>query len=131
VHAPEPTAAPKPAPAPAPAPAAAQPAAAAVSPEQAALEASDPAHKAARKFARLVVSEIKLYDPELVKQGVAAGNLYGKLQDQIDQAIVLYDKRVPEEVRTKFDYLHDELVRQLAGGDASKIGPAYPRRTAH
>jgi hypothetical protein len=34
---------------------------------------------------------------------------------------------VSQEVRTSFDYMRDEIVRQLAGGDASKLGPGYPR----
>jgi len=30
-------------------------------------------------------------------------------------------------VRAEFDYIHDELVRQLAGDDPSKLGPDYKR----
>ena len=105
-----------PAPAPAPAPAAAA---------AASLEASDPLHKNARKLARLLVSEIKLYNEKLVVEGIAAGDLYRRLKEPIDQSLALYDRRVTEEVRAQFDYLHDELVRQLAGGNAAKMGPGY------
>jgi outer membrane biosynthesis protein TonB len=111
----EPVVAPKPAPAPAPAPSA-----------QASLESSDPQHRSARKLARLAVSEIKLYNEKLVTEGRGAGNLYATLKDPIDQALALFERRVPKEVRASFDYVHDELVRQLAGGDASKLGPGYP-----
>jgi hypothetical protein len=90
--------------------------------------AADPQHRSARKLARLVVSEIKLYNEKLVAEGLAAGNLYAKLDDPIEQAITLYEHRVPKEVRAESDYLHDELVRQLAGGDASKLGPGYAKR---
>ena len=95
--------------------------------DRAAIESADPQQRAARKLARLIVSEIKLYDPQLVTEGVAAGRVYAKLKDQIDQGIALFERRVPAEVRASFDYMHDEVVRQLAGGDASKIGPGYPR----
>jgi hypothetical protein len=128
---PAPAPPPAPAKAPAPAPAAAPtpaPAAAATAPSPAAsLESSDPQHKAARKLARLIVSEIKLYDAALAAEGLASGKVYAKLQDQIDQGIALYERRVPEAVRASFDYMRDEVVRQLAGGDAGKLGPGYPR----
>jgi hypothetical protein len=102
-----------PAPAPAPAPAVT---------DRAAIEA-DPQHKSARKLARLLVSEIKLYNEKLVVEGAAARDLYARLKDPIGQSVQLFNRRVPEAVRADFDYMHDELVRQLAGGDASKLGP--------
>jgi hypothetical protein len=120
VRAPAPARATPFAPAPASAPAAA-PA------DRAAFEAEDPERKNARKLARLFVSEIKLYNEKLVAEGLAAGDLYTRLKDSIDQSVVVYRRRVPEAVRAEFDYLHDELVRQLAGGDASKLGPHYGR----
>ena len=108
--------------APAPAPAAA---AAPAASGRAAIEAADPEHKKARKLARLFVSEIKLYNEKLVAEGAVSGHIYEKLKEPIDQSLALFDKRVPEVVRNDFDYMHDELVRQLAGGDAAKLGPGY------
>ena len=61
-------------------------------------------------------------------EGLAAGNLYAKLDDPIDQAISLYEQRVPKDVRAACDYLHEELTRQLAAGDASKLGPGYAKK---
>jgi hypothetical protein len=37
-----------------------------------------------------------------------------------------YQKRVPKDVRDRFDYLYDEMVRQLAEGDPEKLGPGSP-----
>jgi hypothetical protein len=108
----------------APAPAPAAPPAPATN-ERAAIEAADPEHKKARKLARLFVSEIKLYNEKLVAEGAVTGDLYAKLKEPIDQSLALFDKRVPEAVRNDFDYMHDELVRQLAGGDATKLGVGY------
>ena len=110
------------APAPAPAPVAA-PA------DRTAIEADDPERKKARKLARLVVSEIKLYNEKLVAEGLAAGDLYTRLKEPIDQSLIVFRRRIPEAVRAEFDYMHDELVRQLAGGDAGKLGPNYERGT--
>jgi hypothetical protein len=90
------------------------------------MDATDPAHKNARKLARLFVSEIKLYNEKLVVEAAAAGTLYSRLKEPIDQSVALFKRRVPEAVRVQFDYMHDELVRQLAGGDPRKLGPDYP-----
>jgi hypothetical protein len=128
VAAPAPTPVPAPAPSPEPAPAPPPPPAAAATPAApSSLESTDPQHRAARKLARLIVSEIKLYDPALATEGLAAGKVYAKLQDQIDQGIALYERRVSEDVRKAFDYMRDEIIRQLAAGDAAKLGPGYPR----
>jgi hypothetical protein len=91
----------------------------------AAIEAENPEHKKARKLARLLVSEIKLYNEKLTVEGLSRGDLYTSLKDAIDQSLDLFARRVPEQVRAEFDYMHDELVRQLAGGDARKLGPSY------
>jgi hypothetical protein len=72
-----------------------------------------------------MVSDIKLYNPDAVAKGVVAGDLYTRLKDSIDQAVALYETRLPAPIREEFDYLQDELVRQLAGGDASKLGPNF------
>jgi len=111
-------------PAPAPAPAPTSVAAAA---DRTAIEADDPERKKARKLARLVVSEIKLYNEKLVAEGLAAGDLYTRLKEPIDQSLIVFARRIPETVRAEFDYMHDEIVRQLAGGDVAKLGPNYER----
>ena len=94
------------------------------------LEKADPRHAAARRFARLAVSEIKLYQETEVVEGRAAGDLWSRLQQDIDMCIQSYEKRVPEEVRAQFDHLYDEFVRQLAEGDATKLGADAPKTTA-
>jgi hypothetical protein len=129
-----PEAAAAPAPPPAPAPSAAPVVVASVAAvavfapaDRASIEAEDPERKKARKLARLFVSEIKLYNEKLVAEGRAAGDLYARLKDSIDQSLVAFERRVPEAVRAEFDYMHDELVRQLAEGDARKLGTHYGR----
>ncbi len=107
-----------------------KPAAAAPSSDTAELEQSDPRHKSARRFARVAVSEIKLYREDDVKAGRAAKDLWSRLQADISLCIQTYEKRVPEDVRVRFDYLYDELVRQLAEGDPAKLGADAPTSTA-
>lgn len=83
-------------------------------------------HIDARRFARLLVSEIKLYNEQKVADGRAQYDLYDRLREYIDRSREMYDKRVKPEVAQKFDYFHYELVNTLAEGDTSKLGNAYP-----
>lgn len=83
-------------------------------------------HQDARRFARLLVSEIKLYNEPKVVEGRAQGNLYERLREYIDRSREMYDKRVKAGVSAKYDYFHHELVNTLAEGDAAKLGEAYP-----
>ena len=86
-------------------------------------------HQDARRFARLLVSEIKLYNEPKVIEGRQDGNLYERLREYIDRSREMYDKRVKPNVSSKYDYFHAELVNTLAEGDASKLGAAYPGTT--
>jgi hypothetical protein len=83
-------------------------------------------HNDARRFARLLVSEIKLYNEQKVKEGRESSELYEKLREAIDRSREMYDKRVQPPVAAKFDYFHYELVSNLAEGDENKLGASYP-----
>ncbi|HET6892762.1 MAG TPA: hypothetical protein VFH31_16780, partial [Pyrinomonadaceae bacterium] len=86
-------------------------------------------HNDARRFARLLVSEIKLYNEQKVADGRQQGDLYERLREYIDRSREMYDKRVKPEVAQKYDYFHQELVSTLAEGDSAKLGDAYPGAT--
>lgn len=83
-------------------------------------------HNDARRFARLLVSEIKLYNEPKVKEGRSNGDLYDRLREDIDRSRQMYDKRVAPPVAARHDYFHQELVNMLAEGDAAKLGMSYP-----
>lgn len=89
-------------------------------------ETEQRAHNDARRFARLLVSEIKLYNAAKVNEGRRNFDLYERLKDEIDRSRKVYDKRVSPAVATRFDYFYDELVQTLAEGDPAKLGPACP-----
>ncbi len=82
-------------------------------------------HSDARRFARLLVSEIRLYNEQKVLEAREAGDIYEILKEAIDRSREMYDKRVLPEVASKFDYFHYELVNNLADGDEEKLGAAY------
>lgn len=77
----------------------------------------------ARRFARLLASEIKLYNEHAVAVGRKHGNLYALLAGDIERGRALYEERVPHEARTGADYYYEELVAVLAGGDRKLIQP--------
>ena len=83
-------------------------------------------HNDARRFARLLVSEIKLYNEQKVSEGRSEGNLYERLREDIDRSRQMYDKRVAPPVAARHDYFHQELVNTLAEGDPAKLGNSYP-----
>jgi hypothetical protein len=83
-------------------------------------------HNDARRFARLLVSEIKLYNEQKVSEGRSQGNLYDRLREDIDRSRQMYDKRVAPPVAARHDYFHQELVNTLAEGDPAKLGNSYP-----
>jgi hypothetical protein len=81
------------------------------------------AHDDAKRFARLVVSEIKLYNEAKVAEGRKTKDIYERLKEDIERGRQMYQDRVPGDIRRSTDYFTDELVRILAGGDASALGP--------
>jgi len=79
-------------------------------------------HDEARRFARLLVSEIKLYNESKVEQGRKNKDIYERLKEDIDRSRQMYDERIGEDVRKSSNYFYDELVRILADGDAQSLG---------
>lgn len=88
-------------------------------------------HNDARRFARLLISEIKLYNEQKVAEGRIEHDLYDRLREYIDRSREMYDKRVKAEVASRYDYFHGELVNTLAEGDPAKLGANYPGATVN
>jgi hypothetical protein len=97
-------------------PPASTPPARAIAPEE------QKAHDDAKRFARLVVSEIKLYNEAKVTEGRKTKDIYERLKEDIERGRQMYHDRVSAPVRDSSDYFHDELVRILAGGDPTALG---------
>jgi len=99
---------------------------AAAAPRTGPLDEEEKLHNDARRFARLLVSEIKLYNEQKVMDGRRNNDLYGRLREDIERSRQMYEKRVTPTVAAKVDYFYDELVNTLAEGDVSKLGSDYP-----
>lgn len=96
--------------------------AAAANPTGAMSQITDGVVEAARRTARLLVSEIRLFHEPAVHEGRRQGNLMTHLAPQIEMARTVYNQRVPAGVRSQTDFFHQELIRTLAGGDATLLG---------
>lgn len=79
-------------------------------------------HEKAIRFARLLVSEIKLYNEETVRLGRENADIAKRLHEDIERSRGLYDERIGIEIRKVRDYFRDEVVAQLADGDESLMG---------
>jgi hypothetical protein len=82
----------------------------------------DERREEARRFAKLLVSEIKLYNERVVQEGREQGKLYERLKEDIDRSRQMYDERIPEDIRSTTNFFYEELVRTLAGGSAEALG---------
>jgi hypothetical protein len=79
-------------------------------------------HEHARKIARLLVSDIRLYNEAAIEEGKRHNDISARLRDDIDRARQTYNERVPDSVRSTTNYFHEELVRSLADGNPDALG---------
>jgi hypothetical protein len=79
-------------------------------------------HEEARRLARLLVSEIKLYNEEQVEEGRRNRDIYERLKEDIDRSRQMYEERVDPRILRSTDYFYQELVRILAAGDSRALG---------
>jgi hypothetical protein len=79
-------------------------------------------HESARRLARLLVSEIKLYNEDQVEEGRRNRDVYERLKEDIDRSRQMYEERVEPRVWKSTDYFYQELVRILAAGDSRALG---------
>ena len=83
-------------------------------------------HKDAKRFAKLLISEIELYNKAKVADGRKNNDLYKRLKTDIDRSRQTYEKRFGKTVAKQYDYFHEELVRSLGASNASSLGADYP-----
>jgi predicted Zn finger-like uncharacterized protein len=70
-------------------------------------EADPEAVEKARRFARIIVSDIALYNQEAVVEGLKNGTFYELLKADVDEGRELYENRVPAVIRVKKDYYQE------------------------
>ncbi|MGE0042596.1 MAG: GAF domain-containing protein [Vicinamibacterales bacterium] len=77
---------------------------------------------AARRLARLLLSEIRLYNGPAVDEGRERKNLLSRLAPELERARQAYDATVPASLGTRAELFQQELIQTLAGGDGSLLG---------
>jgi hypothetical protein len=83
-------------------------------------------HLGAQRFARVQVSEMRLFEPDAVQSGRANRDLYDALRTRIDTARDIFRGNFFVSCPSMVDYLHLELVRTLANDNPELLGGAYP-----
>jgi golgin subfamily B member 1 len=78
--------------------------------------------ESARRYARLVVSDIRLSWEPAVRLGREHRDLGDRLREQIERARDTYLQRIPADVPSRERLFEEELVQTLADGDASLLG---------
>lgn len=92
--------------------------------QPAATGGEDEIRNKAKRFAKLLVEEIKLYNQAKVSEGRSTKDLYDRLKDDIDKSRATYDKRYGQSVKD-VDYFTQELVRILADNDRTVLGANF------
>jgi hypothetical protein len=85
-------------------------------------------HKKARRFAKLLVDEIKLYNQAKVNEGRQHKDLYSRLREDIEKSRSSYDKRYGNTSAASADYFNQEVVKVLAENDVAVLGSGFPGR---
>lgn len=83
-------------------------------------------HKRARRFAKLLVDEIKLYNQGKVAEGRQHRDLYDRLKEDIEKSRASYEKRYGNTSAAGANYFNQEVIRILADNDASVLGSNFP-----
>jgi len=81
---------------------------------------------AAERYAKLLVSEVKLYNEAAVRVARHKKDIRTRLRAEIDRARRLYHERVPAGVITRDEIFDQEVVRTLADGQPELLGADMP-----
>lgn len=78
----------------------------------------------ARRLARTIVSDIALYNRDLIKKGIENDNLFDLLAEDLEKGRKLYESRVAPEVLSERNLYNQAIVDvlvKLYGNVSSKI----------
>jgi len=80
--------------------------------------ADDPRHEKLKRFARIIVSDIALYNQEALDEGIRKGNLAKLLESEIREGRRLYQTRLSAEAGVEKDYFRQAFNDFVAGQKA-------------
>ena len=77
----------------------------------------------AQRFARLVATDIRLYNEEAVILGRRQGDLERRLSDLLERGREVFHRRFPELGHEGMHMLHEAYIQVLAAGDPALLTP--------
>lgn len=77
----------------------------------------DPVMKKARRYVNALASDIKLYNEEKIKEGLAKGNLKDLLKEDIEKSYQAFRERYPDKNKFPDSMFEDALVKFIANGN--------------
>jgi hypothetical protein len=75
---------------------------------------ADPAQEAALRLARIIVSDIALYNAKKVDEGVLKGTFFDVLRHEIEEGRRLFEERLPPELASGADLFQQTLEQFVA-----------------
>ena len=78
--------------------------------------------KKAQRVARVLISDLILYNEDKVNEGRLTGGLYQLLKEDIDRSYEHYQSRTKDLVPAKPNFFKLELIKQLAEDDEALLG---------
>jgi len=72
---------------------------------------ASPEYEAAQRLARIIISDIALYNKQKIEEGLQKGDLIGFLKNELEEGWKLYRERVPEEIVNSSNYLEEALQK--------------------
>ena len=66
-------------------------------------------HREAKKLAKIIVSDISLYNKDKIEKGLTEGTFYELLRNEIEKGRTFYNSRVSSDVLAKTNYFDDAL----------------------
>ena len=84
-------------------------------------EADPEAVEKARRFARIIVSDIALYNQEAVIEGLMNATFYDLLRKDVEEGRELYEGRVPGLIRAKKDYYQEAFDNFIAAAQKKNV----------
>ncbi len=84
-------------------------------------EADPQAVEKARRFARIIVSDIALYNQEAVIEGLRNGTFYEILRRDVEEGRELYEGRVPGLIRARKDYYQEAFDNFITAAQKKNV----------
>ncbi len=67
----------------------------------------------ARRLARTIISDVVMYNPQKVREGIEKDSLFDVLTDELAEGKKYYESMVDEEVRQSTNFFNEALVDVL------------------